>query len=158
MAAHASSGRKGPSMSAPETSPVVLRRVFLAAGGLLGFFVVSLLALVLLAGPPAQAPSGLRAPAGVVETEFGRRMAQGGHEVAYYSGLQVSVLVTESEWQALARKDRFARHRFLADAKAGLVALQRERGDKTPYVMAVRSAESRRVLAEETDFNPRFYD
>lgn len=158
MASHASSGRKGPSMSAPETSPAVLRRVFLVGGGLLGVFAVSLLALLLLAGPPAQAPSGLRAPAGDVEAEFSRRMEQGGHEVAFYSGMRVSVLVTESEWQELARKDRFARHRFLADAKAGLVALQRERGDKAPYVMAVRSAQSRRVLAEETDFNPRIYD
>lgn len=125
---------------------------------MLGFFLATLLALIFLTGPKYEAPSGLRAPSGYVEEEFARRMEKGGHEVAYFSGGQVSVLVSEKEWAELGEQGRFARHRFLADAKAGLVAVQRERGDKTLYVMSVKSADDRRLLAEETDFNPKFYD
>lgn len=145
-------------MIALETPPAGLRRVFLVGGGLLGFLAAALAALILLGDPPHQAPSGLRAPSGHVETEFARRMERGGHEVAYFSGTQVSVLVKEAEWRELARKGRFARYGFLADAKASLAAVQRERGDKSLYVMSVKSAESQRLLAEETDFNPRIYD
>jgi len=145
-------------MIALDTPPSGLRRVFLIGGGLMGFLLVTLLALIFLTGPKVEAPSGLRAPSGFVETEFARRMEKGGHEVAYFNGMQVSVLVKEAEWKRLGDQDRFARHRFLADAKAALVAVQRERGDKNLYTMSVKSAETRRVLAEETDFNPKIYD
>lgn len=145
-------------MIALDPPPSGLRKVFLVVGGLLGFFLVTLLALIFLGSPRYEAPSGLRAPSGYVETEFARRMEKGGHEVAYFSGNQVSVLVKEAEWQKLAGQERFARHRFLSEAKASLVTVQRERGDKTVYTMSVKSSETRRLLAEETDFNPRFYD
>lgn len=145
-------------MIALETPPRGLRKVFLIGGGLLGFFLAALLSLIFLGGPAHQAPSGLRPPGGYVETEFARRMAASGHEVAYYSGMRVGVLVPEAEWRKLAEADRFARHRFLAEAKAALVSVQKERGDKALYVMSVESAETRRLLAEETDFNPRIYD
>ncbi|HEY9855619.1 MAG TPA: hypothetical protein V6D05_07770 [Stenomitos sp.] len=141
-----------------ETPPSGLRKVFLIGGGLLGFLLVTLLGLIFLTGPKVEAPSGLRAPSGYVETEFARRMEKGGHEVAYFSGQQVSVLVKDAEWKRLGEQDRYARLRFLSDAKASLVAVQRERGDKSVYTMSVKSAENRRVLAEETDFNPKVYD
>lgn len=141
-----------------EPSPSGLRKVFLVGGGLLGFFLTALLALIFLSGPSYEAPSGLRAPSGYVEEEFARRMEKGGHEVAYFTGARVSVLVTEAQWRKLAEQDRFARHRFLADAKATLVAVQGERGDRSVYTLSVQEATSRRVLAEETDFNPKIYD
>lgn len=145
-------------MIALQPAPSGLRKVFLLGGGLLGFILVTLLALIFLGGPRYETPSGLRAPTGYVETEFARRMEKGGHEVAYFNSNQVSVLVKESEWRELGNQDRFARHRFLSDAKASLAAVQRERGDKAVYTMSIKSSETQRLLAEETDFNPKFYD
>ncbi|MNL40217.1 hypothetical protein D3C87_1625510 [compost metagenome] len=85
-------------------------------------------------------------------------MLSEGHEVAFYDGGRVSVLVKEAEWAAMGKGDRFTRLRFLSDSKAKLAALQQERGDKVVYTMSVKSAEQHRLLAEETDFNPKVYD
>ncbi|MBO9539319.1 hypothetical protein J7643_01860 [bacterium] len=134
------------------------KTVFLVAGAAFGFLLAVMVALIAFKGESYSQPSGLRMPSGPTETRYAERMASEGHEVAFYEGGKVSVLVKEAEWQAMAKDDRFARHRFLSDSKAKFVALQQERGEKAVYTMSIKSAETHRLLAEETDFNPKFYD
>ncbi|HEY9898351.1 MAG TPA: hypothetical protein V6D00_04145 [Pantanalinema sp.] len=144
-----------PPLHAPSRAA---KTVFLAAGGALGFLLAVMVAVIAFKGETTTRPSGLRMPAGPIETRYAALMLSEGHEVAFYDGARVSVLVKEAEWKALGKGDRFARLRFLSDSKAKLAALQQERGDKVAYTMSVKSAEQHRLLAEETDFNPKVYD
>lgn len=144
-----------PSLTSPSRAA---RTVFLLAGGTFGFLLAVMVALIAFKGESYSQPSGLRMPSGPIETHYAKLMEADGHEVAFYDGGKVSVLVKEAEWAALGKNDRFERLRFLGESKAKLAGLQQQRGDKVVYTMSVKSAESHRLLAEETDFNPKLYD
>jgi hypothetical protein len=141
----------------PRAKPTLSSVVLVAAISLL-VLVGAMVAIIVTRSPNTSAPSGLRPPSGPVETAFAKRMSEEGHEAAFFDRGRVAVLIREAEWASLGRAGRFERQRFLAERKAELLALQQERGDKTAYVLTIQSEESQRLLAEETDFNPKFYD
>ena len=142
-------------MSPPPAFAALLVRVML---GLLVGVAFLLGAIAVLEPRPRTLTATPRLPRTLLERTFVAQVEREGHEVAFLPDDVVAVLVPEVEWRHLARTGRFDQHRFLSSQKAGLVKLQSDRGDRTSYRMAILEAATQRLLAEETDFNPRFYD
>lgn len=140
-------------------APQANRMVFKAAGSLFVMLLAVSLALIVgLKGETYSRPSGLRMPAGPVEAAFKQHMAREGHELAFYDGGRISVLVSEQAWSMLGKAGRYERLRFLSNCRAELAQLQREQGDTVSYTLSIKSEETQRLLAEETDFNPKIDD
>ena len=115
-------------------------------------------AIALLQPRPRTLTSTPRLPSTAVEQAFVQVTVREGLEVAYLPDDVVAVLVPEDRWKKLGETGRFEQHRFLSEHKAILVRLQADRGDKRLYRMAILEAATQRMLAEETDFNPKFYE
>jgi hypothetical protein len=126
--------------------------------GLLIVVLVLLGAIALLQPKPRTLTATPRLPGTAVEQAFVQAIGRDGYEVAYLPDDVVAVLVPASRWQSLGSAGRFEQHRFLSGLKATLVRLQADRGDRRLYRMAILEAATQRMLAEETDFNPRFYE